>query len=535
MKKEPKNKERKEKKMVLIVLFSLLLVSDVFAATGRGGKPGALMSWGAGARSLGMGKAFVAVSDDTTATVWNPAGLSQLDKKEVSALHAILWADTNYDFISYSHPTADYGTFGVNAILLTSGGFEGRSEDNVIIDTFSATQMASGISYGTSIIPQLSLGANLKYFSNTLAKRTNGNIVLDTGFLARPFDNLKVGLNINNLLNFKTGEETDDKLPVLMRFGTAYQLLNRRLTVAADVDTNYGWYFGSEYKIRVNVFQDYPFQIAVRTGVNYEELTFGGGISYSDYAIDYAFSSHDLGASHRFSLNVQFGGSISEELAAREKAEEFVKIQESKKLYKEAIDEFNTGFYYKALDKTVKAIELDQNNADAIALNEKLKVIVKYIPQEIDEDKTGELTRKAIFYYVDGNNVDAVKMFEYILSMKEDERIVRIAKVVANESNIEFKVKKLKAGMGVVEQKLYESLGCFYEGKYDQVIEKCQEVLEYEPDNIVALMRLGSAYYAVGQKMKAKECWDKAYKLSPENEELKLFIERIESEILSSR
>jgi len=38
---------------------------------------------GFGARALGMGGAYVAVADDATAASWNPAGLAQLDKKQL--------------------------------------------------------------------------------------------------------------------------------------------------------------------------------------------------------------------------------------------------------------------------------------------------------------------------------------------------------------------------------------------------------------------------------------------------------------------
>ena len=42
---------------------------------------------GSGARAAGMGNAFIAVSDDGTAASWNPAGLSQLRKPELSLVH----------------------------------------------------------------------------------------------------------------------------------------------------------------------------------------------------------------------------------------------------------------------------------------------------------------------------------------------------------------------------------------------------------------------------------------------------------------
>jgi long-subunit fatty acid transport protein len=39
---------------------------------------------GSGARAMGMGGAFIAVADDATAASWNPAGLIQLEKPEIS-------------------------------------------------------------------------------------------------------------------------------------------------------------------------------------------------------------------------------------------------------------------------------------------------------------------------------------------------------------------------------------------------------------------------------------------------------------------
>ena len=41
---------------------------------------------GSGARATGIGSAFIAVADDATAASWNPAGLIQLERPEVSTV-----------------------------------------------------------------------------------------------------------------------------------------------------------------------------------------------------------------------------------------------------------------------------------------------------------------------------------------------------------------------------------------------------------------------------------------------------------------
>lgn len=45
---------------------------------------------GSGARALGMGSAFVAVADDATAASWNPGGLIQLDRAEISIVGDVI-------------------------------------------------------------------------------------------------------------------------------------------------------------------------------------------------------------------------------------------------------------------------------------------------------------------------------------------------------------------------------------------------------------------------------------------------------------
>lgn len=51
---------------------------------------------GNGARALGMGNAFLSIADDASAITWNPAGLSQLRKAEISISFNYLTDKVNY-------------------------------------------------------------------------------------------------------------------------------------------------------------------------------------------------------------------------------------------------------------------------------------------------------------------------------------------------------------------------------------------------------------------------------------------------------
>ena len=66
--------------------------------------PSSLNPVGSGARALGMGGAFISVADDATAASWNPGGLVQLEKPEMSVVLGSLWRSEDKHF--ENHPEA---------------------------------------------------------------------------------------------------------------------------------------------------------------------------------------------------------------------------------------------------------------------------------------------------------------------------------------------------------------------------------------------------------------------------------------------
>ncbi|MCK5503985.1 MAG: hypothetical protein KAJ10_02425, partial [Thermodesulfovibrionia bacterium] len=56
---------------------------------------------GSGARATGMGGAFIGVADDATAASWNPAGLIQLEKPEISAVYSYFHRRQSYNTESF--------------------------------------------------------------------------------------------------------------------------------------------------------------------------------------------------------------------------------------------------------------------------------------------------------------------------------------------------------------------------------------------------------------------------------------------------
>jgi tetratricopeptide (TPR) repeat protein len=509
--------QRKKYNLIFaIITFSVLLYSmpQVAWCKASGGQPGAFLSWGAGARSLGMGKAFVSIADDASATYWNPAGLAQIDRKEITALHAILWADTMYDFISYVHPITGMGTVGGSITRLYSGKFDGRDENNIPTHEFSDSQTALGASYGKQIVDVLALGASIKYVTHNLDDHKNGNFTFDIGAMYKSpmVEHLQVGLNLRNLIGMRTGAPTEDKLPLTLRFGFNYKLLRDKLALVVDLEKSkapLSYHFGAEY---------WAFQyLAVRLGMDPEEFTLGFGIRYRDYGLDYAFATHDLGGSHRLSASWKFGPSITA-------ASETMALEH----YKEAVAAYERGLYQRAVEKLIRTLTLDPKNIEAKSKLVKLERVAKIIPREVKETKRAKLIKQAVLSYLDGNIKFTLNALRYLLSIEpEDREVDRLLKTIARVEKVDL-VEEITPGMSLVDQKLYNALNYFYEGKYDMTIREAHDVLSLEPNNALAYKRIGSAFFAMGQREKAKQAWNRSLQMNPADKTLRDFLGRWE-------
>src|SRR5690349_1150512 len=79
------------KRMSLLLALSLCLsVTPSTKASGPGTTTGELLKIPVSARAIGMGEAYTAAADDSSALAWNPAGLSFAQQKEAAFMHESL-------------------------------------------------------------------------------------------------------------------------------------------------------------------------------------------------------------------------------------------------------------------------------------------------------------------------------------------------------------------------------------------------------------------------------------------------------------
>ena len=247
---------------------------------------------GISARPMGMGGAYAALATDTSAMIWNPAGLAKLREPELGLNYLELYGLVNYSFLAWAHPFQNDRAVG--ASLSSSSDPEGLYQELVI-----------DLSAALAIRENLYAGLNLKYLSASasigeISVGTGRGAAVDLGIRYTSTDGrIVAGLALPNLLSqvrysreaLKNADATSygEKLARESRLGVALRLdlISPRfsnLIFAAEFANGHP-IFGLEYTIR---------NASLRLGWRLTEgvsrgITAGLGYRLGDLQFDYGF------------------------------------------------------------------------------------------------------------------------------------------------------------------------------------------------------------------------------------------------------
>ena len=104
---------------------------------------------------MGMGGAYTAATQDTSALIWNPAGLARLPDSEIGIGYLDLYGLIGYSFIGVAHPIRTGQTIG--AAILNSSDTEGLSYERIVL-----------LSAATRVWKELQVGMSTKYFTTSV-------------------------------------------------------------------------------------------------------------------------------------------------------------------------------------------------------------------------------------------------------------------------------------------------------------------------------------------------------------------------------
>ena len=277
---------------------------------------------GAGARALGLGSAYVALSFDATAVYWNPAGLapevysrtgfdksSSLPKREIHVQHAEQFGGSiNHDILALRLPIRKGGIglgivrAGVDGIALT--GLEdpdrpiGPDNRPVIIDKIGTADYVFRIAYGLHITDKLRLGAGIKMIRRDLSVGIGSGFGLDIGLLYLPTSTFRMGATIRDLTKTRIAfpDGITDRISPSLLIGLA---LLRRVP-GGDMTVGFSTHLNDEKSTQektrsIQLGTEYRLQhrLAFRLGYKDGHFTAGTGLQLSRFGVDLAFMEHD--------------------------------------------------------------------------------------------------------------------------------------------------------------------------------------------------------------------------------------------------
>jgi len=169
------------------VFFTLLLISIVASAQTTRKYSNEFLNIGVDAAAFGMANAVVASTGDVNSGYWNPAGLVNLEDRQLSVMHASYFANiANYDYAAYAMPLDDKSAvalsvirFGVDDILNTTQLIDEQGNiDFNRISLFSTADYGVTFSYARELpLDGLNFGVNAK-----VIRRIIGDFASSWGF-----------------------------------------------------------------------------------------------------------------------------------------------------------------------------------------------------------------------------------------------------------------------------------------------------------------------------------------------------------------
>ena len=308
-------------KRVMVVSLALLMVLSAVAFADGIGAFSAFKN-GVGARALAMGGAFVAVSDDATAMVWNPAGLAQLDDTRLAGMSTDLYGlGITHQFVG---ATTSFANLGLGL------GWERASIDGQLVEAggglggaFTWVENAIIGSLATSVLDVAMAGANVKYYmADSGLGDTAAGFGFDLGLLVSLGDTFVIGVNAMDLAGstIEWDSGATDIVSGLYKAGLAVNLADS-FVIAADVDfdgTDLGdTHVGMEFQLID--------ELALRGGVvltnNFQDyyLTVGAGINVAGLYVDAAYILEEtLGNTLVLSAEFSLGGLLGDEATVEE-------------------------------------------------------------------------------------------------------------------------------------------------------------------------------------------------------------------------
>lgn len=302
-------------------IFAILLIipAILLAQYERPGSTDAqFLKIGVSARGVGMGGAYIAVTDGAESAHYNAAALARIEGTAMTFTHTNWFADINHDFIAVARTFGRVGTFGISATALYTDEMKVRTplQPDGTGETFYSNNYRVGLSYARYLTDRVTLGGTINYINLSLYSDFVAEAVsVDVGVLyVTGYRGFRFGMKIANFGTEVKFVNESYPLPTNFNFGLAINAIEaeaqKLLLSFSAIKPNDGQPLGqagAEWNYQNTLFLRGGYQL------NHDVATFsfGGGVQLNiqkkELKFDYSYSDFILlGAAHRFGIGFTF-------------------------------------------------------------------------------------------------------------------------------------------------------------------------------------------------------------------------------------
>jgi len=300
--------------LALLSLGMLALAPEARAQAGSSGL--AFLKLGVAGRGVAMADAMAASTSGVSSLYYNPAGLLEQSAAGPSTrfmfTHKEWIQDTRLEFLGGTARLGENGGLGASITSTSISDIEIRTAPGEPEGTFSASNLAIGLSYAHRLTETIRAGITVKYLYEKMLVDNASGFAVDLGVQTdTPLEYLTIGAAVQNLGGMSPLRSEKTVLPAMARLGGAYalELSDGLYALQGAVD---GVYIIPEKRTYLNLGGEAVFHrlAALRVGYQFGSeargLTAGVGIAYGILALDYAYAqlASDLGSAHTISLAV---------------------------------------------------------------------------------------------------------------------------------------------------------------------------------------------------------------------------------------
>ncbi|MBN1970008.1 MAG: hypothetical protein JXR48_04570 [Candidatus Delongbacteria bacterium] len=336
-----------------IAFIILLLVSSIASAAKYAGE---FLMFNPDVRSMSMGMTGVCETSSVGAFHKNPASIAFLKDLSVSTQYSSIFGSVsdNLAYYHYAGIVVPYksldAAIGFNWIRLAvddipyfpdysdvdrwkkieenngepynpdGNNYFSDREDAFFISIAKRIKTELDLGWAFFTFPlDISAGFNFKYINIALADRSATGFGFDGGLIClvdinkvssiRGLNPIKLGFSITdfNKTGISWSDTAQDAIPIRIRTGAEYVFPLK--FIKTDITTSYDFHYETEIENSVDHWGlelKWFDMISLRIGTYDSIVTYGGGVSYLGFSLDYGFRDSDLGAVNKISLSYNF-------------------------------------------------------------------------------------------------------------------------------------------------------------------------------------------------------------------------------------